>query len=704
MNDGNNTFFDWEIELGDITKYDYIRLSHYRSRRRPRNDPDLPCSAYFCKLGTVIDVIAEGNCGFDCLGLWLQLNAVERGLPNTTCDMRKVLFDHAKENHRRLCNMSSLSYIYPPTADETWWEDHVLGHIYSEGTEYGIRADFRQWMQANSILPIFVDLYNTTAVLYDVDRNGGMTMSTFSPQGRSATRKVVVSSQDHFFEPPPDDSLAIIFYGSHFYLLCLDEEKEAPTQPFDTRSTPPQPNTTRSLSRQTQRTSRASGLGRSSTGTKAKSDTSNFHDADDFTLHSNLSDDCEGEREYGHEYPLTKHMEYVAPFFLQKEVLKRVVEDPYYETGDIPKGFNWNKKEAVLQRFHPRAVKKNDSSHTIIEGRHIPARPTDAPGCGRRQCPMAILMDAVVPNEPEASDQNRIHLLNLWYFALTKKQQRDFFELLSTMYFAAPTLHNNPLPASDALRQAQLDRAKAQGLAATKNPIIVTLASDRQAKVDELVARSFSHQVALPEKRRKKSDLVKSNAQLNDKVARRAQEMIEKKLRDYHKCTRIDPYADVAGESIGFCVIRKNVPIPRPRGGQRRKGVGEKNELMDHWLTVVFCKTEEEGRREIGAEKLAEYEEMGEVVFTATFGNSPYMAKQRKKRRLPSDKGVDEVAANAKDLRPHKENAGQGEGEMPPLLGATIEALSPRTPNFNDMRPILQHRTPESATYESFMM
>merc|ERR1719183_545599 len=198
-------------------------------------------------------------------------------------------------------------------------------------------------MQANFVLPFFVDLYNTTVVLYDVSQNGGMTMSTFSPQGRSATRKVVFSSQDHLFEPPPDGSLAIIFYGSHFYLLCPDERKKAPTQPFDTRSTPPQPNNTSAVPRQTHRTStsRASGLGRSSTGPKAKTrngtngnpiprsvanDTSTSHGADDFTLHSNLSDDCEGG---GH--PLTKYIEYAVPFFRQEEVLNHVVESPYYE-------------------------------------------------------------------------------------------------------------------------------------------------------------------------------------------------------------------------------------------------------------------------------------------------------------------------------------------------------------------------------------
>ena len=63
-------------------------------------------------------------------------------------------------------------------------------------------------------------------------------------------------------------------------------------------------------------------------------DTSTSYGADDFTLHSNLSDDCEGGG-----CPLTKYIEYVVPFSRQEEVLKHVVESPYYEVGDIPTGF-----------------------------------------------------------------------------------------------------------------------------------------------------------------------------------------------------------------------------------------------------------------------------------------------------------------------------------------------------------------------------
>mmetsp|Transcript_13105 Transcript_13105/g.37361 ORF Transcript_13105/g.37361 Transcript_13105/m.37361 type:complete len:97 (-) Transcript_13105:24-314(-) len=95
---------------------------------------------------------------------------------------------------------------------------------------------------------------------------------------------------------------------------------------------------------------------------------------------------------------------------------------------------------------------------------------------------------------------------------------------------------------------------------------------------------------------------------------------------------------------------------------------------------------------------------MGEVVFSASFGHSPYMAKQKRKRLLPKEMRVDEVAENAKKLRPTNENVGQGEEEMPSLPGATIEALPPRTPIHHDMRPTLHHKTPQSATYASFMM
>ena len=718
MNDGLDFYSDWRSKIDDVEDYDFIRLSLNGHPRRLLGRPNLPCCLFFKSFATIIDVVPFGNCGFDCLGLGLQYRGRtdDETIPDTTIEMREALSDHAKENRFRFQSMRSLRHVYCD-ADEAWWRSNVLDRIYSEDTEYGIQADVTEWMEAGTLLPIFVDLFRTTVVLYDVNSRSNMTMTTVSPNCRSTRRgeyqEVIVSSKDHTFQPPPDDALAIVFYRSHFYLLRRDGEK-TPIQSFDTRTWQPENVRARETAARaaslhqgskSRSESNFSPKGRGSTDTKVRPENGSAAErpiplppAEDFTLRSKLS----GNRKGDYVYPLTKHVEYVRPYFRQQKVQKSVVQEPYYKTIDIPSGFDWGDQKAVIRRFHPRAM-KNDESRDTIEGRCIPAELADARGCGKRQIPKAILDDVVVPNDPEASNQNRIHLLNLWYFCLSQKQQKSFFELLSTMYFSRPTVDNTPLPATDARRQAQLDMAKAQGLAGTKNPMIVTLATDREEIVAEVVARSFSHRAAQPEKRRKKSDLVKSNAQLYDKVTRKAMEILEQKTRDFHRCTRVDPGAEVTGEIIAFSVVRRSVPDPRPRGGRYRKGKGENREVMNHWVTVVFSTTEEEGRRQVGAEMMKQYEEEGSVFFSATFGNSPYMERQRTKRRMPREMSMNEVAANAKKLKPISEDVGSGDEDMPPLPDSTVPILSPRTPIHDDKRAILLHKTPGSGAMLSFM-
>ena len=193
-------------------------------------------------------------------------------------------------------------------ADEAWWRSNVLDRIYSEDTEYGIQADVTEWMEAGTLLPIFVDLFRTTVVLYDVNSRSNMTMTTVSPNCRSTRRgeyqEVIVSSKDHTFQPPPDDALAIVFYRSHFYLLRRDGEK-TPIQSFDTRTWQPENVRARETAARaaslhqgskSRSESNFSPKGRGSTDTKVRPENGSAAErpiplppAEDFTLRSKLS-------------------------------------------------------------------------------------------------------------------------------------------------------------------------------------------------------------------------------------------------------------------------------------------------------------------------------------------------------------------------------------------------------------------------------
>mmetsp|Transcript_35184 Transcript_35184/g.71229 ORF Transcript_35184/g.71229 Transcript_35184/m.71229 type:complete len:461 (-) Transcript_35184:3381-4763(-) len=341
-------------------------------------------------------------------------------------------------------------------------------------------------------------------------------------------------------------------------------------------------------------------------------------------------DSLDGDEEL--TYPLSVERSYLKAFFKDKDIMNETVWNPIF-SDPPPIDFNWDDKAQICNTFKPRHPRKK---------------------YGQRQIPQALIQDVVDPQCEEATQANRLVVVNLWR-CLSPSQQKEFFAYLRENIFARPSVNNDPLPASDYAEEVA--RRSDNGSTSSVRPLAMASAADTDAALENLVKRSHSSKHTKKRRDRKIGEPVRTNAQILDKTTRKQIRKLEAAAFNVYKTTTIAEGAVVSTLYNSVTVNKTNAQDPRIGGGRHRTGEGEIGfEKRRGYHYVVTCRSRQEAEDTIGAEKLREYSEFPNTCeFNVYEVKSParrgVYRMQKEGRKRPGPKGLSTTKKNAKKAR-----------------------------------------------------
>jgi hypothetical protein len=173
------------------------------------------------KLGTLVDVLPNGNCGYLAVQMGLESLGLLQGGDHTLTmtNLRKQLYNHA------LANQSELYYSTGSTAEN--FPSVVLNKIFIPSIEtfdQGCTRDL--WMNSSLVCPIFVHMFGVSIVVYH-PREGEQYRSsttTYQPDSNGMPEAILAwdTITDTLRPPENESAICLYLYDYHYQYIRRD--------------------------------------------------------------------------------------------------------------------------------------------------------------------------------------------------------------------------------------------------------------------------------------------------------------------------------------------------------------------------------------------------------------------------------------------------------------------------------------------------